>query len=212
MPYILDTATTEAGASLTDLLNELYARGYDHLSQDAAGQARATRWINQAYAKLTLEELWPFRLTTTTGLAPLTINDVDRVLTVVNSDDANRELDEATERELTTFDLSLTGTPLFYFRDSLIVRVWPVATASIAVRYYRLPSELASGTDTTLVPKRYMDVLIDDAVRRAAKDRDNAEAVGLAGQEYESGLALMRRQLLIAPTHVQRIPWTHGDE
>lgn len=200
----------EPGATLADLQAELYARGYDHLAQDAAGVARGLRWINQAAAELTLEELWPFRLNTATGAAPLSIADLDRVLSVVDTGNSNRELVEMTERELTTWDLSYAGTALYFYRDSLQVKTYPVG-GTLSVRYYSLPTDLVSPADTTLVPARYMDVIVDGAVRRAAKDRDNPDAVALAEQERQRGLELMRRQLLVAPTHQQRVGWSEDD-
>lgn len=202
MPFILDDATGEPGVTLDQLRQELYDRGYDHLAQTAASRMRATRWINQAHAELCLEEKWPFRLTTTSGAAPLTIEDMDQVLTVVDSDNSNTQLDEMTEAELTVYDLAFTGTPLWFYRDALVVRVWPSSGTTISVRYFRLPPDLVSGTDTTLVPARYANAIVDSAVIRAAGDRDNPAAADLADRTYQRTLALMRRQLLVAPTHV----------
>lgn len=200
----------ETGAALADLTSELYSRGYDHLAQDAAGVARGLRWINQAVNELMLEELWPFRLNTATGAAPLTILDLDRVSTVIDTNNANNPLDEMTEDELTPFDVSATGIPLYYWRDNLQVKTWPVG-GTLSVRYWSLPTSLAAPTDTTLIPARYLNVIVDAAVRRAAADRDNPDAVGLAEQEYERGLNLMRRQLLVTPTHIQAVVGTSID-
>lgn len=201
----------EAGATLLDLQTELYARGYDHLAQDATGVARGLRWINQANNEITLEELWPFRLQTATGASPLSIETLDQVYSVINTADSNAELYEATESELTGGDLTTSGTPMWYYRDSLQIKTYPTG-GTLSVRYYALPTDLASPTDTTLVPKRYMDVIVDAAVRRAAKDRDNAEAAALAQQERDRGLDLMRRQLLQPPRHTVRIYGVSTDD
>jgi hypothetical protein len=194
----------EAGVALSALLTRLYSRGYDYLAQDAASRALATSFINEANAELELEEHWPFRLTTTTGTAPLEVANVDQILSVIDTDNSNRELHEMTERELTAFGLDATGTPLWFYRDSLSVRVWPLASTALSVRYWSLPTELVNATDETRVPKRYMGVIVDGAVLRAAADRDNRDAADLADRMYQRGLALMRRQLLVAPTHIQR--------
>jgi hypothetical protein len=201
----------ETGATLADLQTELYARGYDHLMQDATGVARGLRWINQAYAELVLEELWPFRLNTATGAAPLSITDLDQVLTVIDTSNDNRELEQATEFEMTVFDLTGTGDALWWYRDNLQIKTYPVG-GTLSVRYYSLPTELVSSSDTTLVPERYMNVIVDGAVRRAAADRDNPDAVALAEAERQRGLDLMRRQLMVAPTHIQRVPFVHLDD
>lgn len=200
----------EPGATLLDLQSELYARGYDHLLQDAAGIARGLRWINQAYAEVVLEELWPFRLNTATGAAPLSIPTLDRVLSVTDTGNSNRELDEMTEAELTPWDLTYTGTAIYYFRDSLQIRTYP-SGGTLSVRFFSLPTDLAAPTDQTLVPARYADVIVNGAVRRAAVDRDNPDASTLAEAERQRGLDLMRRQLLVPPTHQRRASFSEDD-
>lgn len=213
MPFILDAPDAEDGATLTELLTEFYARGYNYLDDGGTGAARATRWANQAVAEITTEELWPFRLTTTSGAAPLTINSLDQVLTVIDTSNSNLQLHEMTERELTAFDLDMTGQPLWFYRDSLQIRVWPLSTtATIEVRYWALPTEMTLGTDETMIPKRYMDVIVDAMVRRGAKDSESESGVALAQREVERGLALMRKQLLVAPTHMEHVAWTSEDE
>src|ERR1700741_5122825 len=137
-------APLEPGATLADLQVELYARGYDHPAQDAQGIPRGLRWINAAYFEACLEELWPFRLTTATGASPLTITDLDQIKYVVNTSYYNETLTEMVEDELADFDLTTTASsPSYYYRDSLQVKTWPVATAVLSVRYYQLPTELA---------------------------------------------------------------------
>jgi hypothetical protein len=199
-----------AGASLSDLLTEFYGRGYDDLQQDAVGQARATRWINQADGELTLEEPWPFRLSTASGAAPLTIADLDEVLSVTLDEDRT-ELVEMTERELTGYDLEATGTAVYFYRDDLTVRVWPVSTATVDVRYYRLPVELVAPADTSMIPEQYMNAIVDRAVMAAGANRDNPAVVELADRMYQRTLSLMRRRLLVAPTHIQRNAANHLD-
>lgn len=203
----------ETGATLLDLQTELYARGYDHLAQDAAGVARGLRWINQAVAELTLEEKWPFRLSTATGAAPLSITTLDSVLSVIDTGNSDAELVEMTERELVGQGVVLadTGTPQYWYRDSLQIKTYPVG-GTLSVRYWTLPTDLASPTDQTLIPARFMDAIVDGVVRRAAKDRDNWETVGGAEQERQRGLELMRRTLLVAPTHIQLVPFASEDD
>ena len=189
---------------------EFYARGHNFLTESAEGIVRAKRWINQAYEKVCSEELWPFRLATATGAAPLTIADVDKILSVINTANASMELIEATERELTIANLSTTGVPYVYWLDGTIVKTWPVG-GTLSVRYFKVPAEFSADGDVMLVPDRFADVIIDDAVRRAAKDRQYQEGVALAAQEYADGLEMMRRQLLTAPTKIRRMPWVHED-
>jgi hypothetical protein len=203
----------EPGVTLDELREELYARGRDDLKQDATGRARAARWINQAYAELCLEEPWPFRLTSVSGAAPLEIADVGDVLSVTDTGNSGGELFEMTERELTDWGLTTTtGLPYWFYRDSLTIRVWPASTTTLLVRYWKLPAELVSAADETIVPKRFMGAIVDGAVLRGVADRDNPAAVQLADQMYQRQLALMRRQLLVAPTHIQHVPGTSWDD
>ncbi len=205
MPYILDPATLGGGATFGDLQTEFFARGHDYLNRDDAGRARAKRWLNQAHARVVMEELWPFRTATATGAAPLSITGLGQVLTVKNTDDGDRELYEGSEHELTIYDLGTAGTPIMFYRDSFYVRTFPVG-GTLSVRYYREPVDLVNVDETTMVPSRFADLIIDDAVRRAAKDRQYGEGVQLAAAEYQDGLALMRRDLLVAPTHFIMLP------
>lgn len=196
--------------TLTILLTEFYARGYDYLNDGGAGATRATRWANQANRKVITEELWPFRLTTASGNSPLTIATLGKVKTVVDATNNDTALAEMTEEELTDSDLTTTGTPLFWYRDGTAIKVWPVTVVSLTVRHYALPAVLTAGADTTPVPDEYMDVIVDDMVRRAAKDSESQQGVALAAQEYEAGLNAMRNDLLDPPRHIRRVSF-HED-
>ena len=197
MPPIL----TEPGVRFDDLYNELYARGYDHLKQDAAGVARAKRMVNQSYVELTLEDKWPFRYTylQNQGPSPLTIADLGEIVTVVDGANNFRPLSELQLHEWEMLgDAATPGTPIYYLRQAKIIHVWPLG-GNLSVGYYAVPPYLVADSDTTWVPARYMDVIVDGAVRRAAKDRDNEAAANFAENERIKGLALMRRDLLPAP-------------
>lgn len=199
----------EAGVTLLALRTELYARGADYLAADAAGIVRANRWINQAYQMVCLRELWPFRLTTATGAAPLAITDLGTILRggVTSPGNNNYVLDDLSETEATPLDLTATGGyPWFYYLTDQTVHVWPAGTDSISVRYYKIPAKLTADGDLTLVPERFMDVILDDAVLRAiGKDNTDAAIVALMRQERDAGLADMREALLPAPTHMRRV-------
>jgi hypothetical protein len=208
MPYIGDPVVTEAGVTLLVLRTELYARGADYLAADAAGIARANRWINQAYQKVCLREKWPFRLATSGGVAPLAISDLGTIMRggVTVPGNNNYVLDDLSETEATPLDLTATGGyPWFYYLDGQTVRTWPAYTGAISVRYYKIPAKLVDDGDTTLVPERFMDVIVDDAVRRATgKDNTDAAVVSLMRGEFDDGLNDMREALLPAPTHIRR--------
>jgi hypothetical protein len=57
VPYIGDPFATETGAALSVLRTEFWARGFDYLSEDAAGIARTDRWLNQSHFSICTKEL-----------------------------------------------------------------------------------------------------------------------------------------------------------
>lgn len=157
---------------LTAASAELAARGFDHLSS-----GRKTIFLN--LGKNAFEQLapWPWLEVTTSGAAPLTISDVRQVLYVVDS--TNRVvlpgLDVRTTVE--SDPLLTAGTPSSWWLDGLTtLRVHPTNTGSVSVRYLKHSPELASGSDTPLIPVREHPVWIDFAVVEAYKDSDNYPA------------------------------------
>jgi hypothetical protein len=177
-----------------ELLNELYARGFNYLDQDAAGQARAERWINEAYLELCDLRAWPFLLTTATGVSPLTISDVGKVLYVVDTTNETvlRPMDK---RSLVDNDPALddTGNPdSWYLDDETTLTVHPPDTSvSLSVRYARVPSELSDDDDEPVVPSRFQYLIVDGAVIKAYKDSDNFLAASALRAEYERGIQAM---------------------
>ena len=199
----------ETGVSLLTLRTEFYARGFDWLAAEADGPARADRWINQAYQSVCLKEPWPFRLTTATGAAPLAIADLGQIarngVTIPSNNGWIRE--EATEVEATPLlGYAISSTfPWLYYLDNQTVKTWPVTTASVSVRYYKIPAKLVNDGDLTIVPERFMDVIIDDAVVRGGKDRMAPEVIAIARQERDAGLVDMREALIVPERHIRRV-------
>lgn len=211
MPFIIPTPEVDPGATFSDLENELYARGYDHLAQDAAGRARAQRWINQAYLEAALDENWLFRRAYNYGTPPLTISNLGDIENVVLDDAGFTFLYETTFDDWAAAGSPTTGAAYYWFRDANRVQTWPGRSTAIYVNHFAVPSALVLPTDTTVIPLRYADVIVDGAVRRAAKDRDNRDAAVFAEEERQRGLALMRRTMLVVPTRMRENPDTHGD-
>lgn len=205
MPPVL----TEPGARFVDLRDEVFSRGYDYLQQDTGivEPVRVNRWINQAYLEATLEDLWPFRRTTLVGTTPLTIGDLGTVGLI---HDANRQpLHEVHVDDWIHYERTI-GTSGLYQRGANIIYTSNTGDV-ITVAYYAIPPYLVNDADTTWIPLRFMDVIVDGAVRRAAKDADNPEAAAFAEDERVRGLALMRRQLLVPPERVREDPGLHFD-
>jgi hypothetical protein len=149
------------------LKQELSDRGFDELSDTRLGQ-----FINQGRAELDNLYSWPYRLTSASGASPLTINDLGTIEEVANSAvSGSPPLDYADRRTLRDYygDITITGTPSFFYIDNGVVRTYPVG-GTLAVRYYKRPPLLTAAGDTPLAPVDYHLLYVDFAARWAAKD------------------------------------------
>lgn len=195
----------------SQLLDDLYGHGLDYLADTAENEERAKRWINQAYLEACATARYPFLEETSTGSAPLTISDLDTVISV-GDPTSHRYLNDTTEAALTAQvgDLTATGTPmLWYLTGGDTVTCYPSYTGSITVRYYKVPAELDNGSDAPIIPSAYHDVITLGALRRAAIDNQAFETASFYRQEWDSRVQDMRTALISIPGHQQI---THGAE
>jgi hypothetical protein len=182
--------------NLTALQAELAARGFDFLST-----ARQTQFLNAARRQLDYHALWPYRLTTASGTAPLTIADLQTVKRVQNSTLKYEVTPRTEESLLDEFgDLTFTGSPIFFYVDTSTganrIVTFPVNSDTIQVRYYKRTTDLSSGSDSPASPSDYHMLIVDMAVQMAYMDSDNyVEAQQLQGW-IDAQLADMRGDLL----------------
>lgn len=179
--------------NLTALQTELAARGLDFLST-----SRQTQFLNDAYHEINEAELWPFRLTTATGSAPLTIADLGVIEEVVNTANASTPLSRADRRSLAGWygDLTTTGVPSWFYVDNGVVRTFPVG-GTLSVRYYKAAADLSAGSDPPIFPARFHSLIVDVAQRRAlGRDESDQADVALLTAEIQQGLDEMRTALL----------------
>jgi hypothetical protein len=159
--------------NLSEAQAELDGRGFDYLPE-----GRKTQMLNRARNDFEDFWLWPWLVATKTGAAPLTISDVKYVLLVKDAA-SHRELLGVTASDLgqDDTDVAAAGTPTSWWIDDSagdeVLNVWPVAPATLSVRYVRESPELSNGTDAPLIPARYHPLWIDLAVVRALQDSDN---------------------------------------
>lgn len=183
---------------------EFYARGFDYLNQDAAGRTRAKRYLVEAYLEdVCADEPWDFLRTSTSGTAPLTVADLDTIISVKNTSQ-NYPLNGADQGWLedTYLDLERTGfAEWYYLSDETTLSVYPTTTDTIEVRYFKVPEEPSADDDTFLVPSRWQGLIIDAAVIRAYVDSDNFEAAALLQQRFDRRLAKMRSSEMVRDPH-----------
>jgi hypothetical protein len=186
-----------------ELKTELYARGFSYLNEDAAGQLRAARWINQGYQDLLEEADWPFATATVTDAPPVTITDLRDVLAVTGR---NGALEQSTLADLDdAFDLTQTGTAAWWYQDGTQIKTYPVDGSSLTIAYLKIPADLSASGDVPIVPARYHQLIVDFAVIRALRDRSNFAEADALWQALQVDLARMRSALLGQDPMFQRL-------
>lgn len=191
-----------------EVREEVVARGFDDFEQS---DARVKRWVNIAYREITDAYAWPFLATSKEATMPMTISDLGHVLSVTDKSHENI-LIFADERELNRLNPTLdeTGTAERWYRASETqIKVWPADTTStFIVKYLKTPAELSADGDALVIPAAYQELVVDGAVLRAYKNRDNYEAAQAVRAEWREGLGRMVGQLLYpnydGPRFVQR--------
>ncbi len=193
-------------STFATLRADFFARGFDYMNDAGAGLVRTKELLNQAYLELCEEDYWPFLSTTNTAVVPpQVLTDVREIRSVTYPGGGpgyklwHKPLDEVLEEygENTT-----TGSPLWWYLDSNgaapedpTFRVYPVSTATLTVRYWKVPAELVADADEPIIPNRFRRYIVEGMVRVAAAE-DSPEAARAAEAERQLGLNLMRRSLL----------------
>lgn len=182
-----------ADLTFATMTTELQARGFDYLSATRAGY-----FLNRSYWEICEEANWPFLGASTTGTAPLTIATLRTVESVIDTT-ARVKLRPLDVRAITdeNVDLTTTGTPLYYYVRNSIISVFPANTTdTLSVRYWQAPAEL-TGTDASLIPARFRQLIVDGAVAYAYMDTDDFDAANETFSIWEAGKERMRQSLLI---------------
>lgn len=176
-----------------ELKTELANRGFDYLSD-----ARLGYFVNQARHELDMMELWPYRITETSGTPPVTITDLGSVEEVVDTSNNYSMLQNTDRRTLRSAynDLTMTGSPTHFFIDNGVLRSYPIG-GSVTIRYYKRPADLSGSTDLPLAPTQYHMLIVDMAARWAYKDSDNEQGAAAIGEDISRQQQLMRMDLLL---------------
>jgi len=72
----------------------------------------------------------------------------------------------------------------------------------IEYRYWYFPNDLINFNDTSIIPDRFNNVIIDGAVMYLMRFRSNEQSASIHQQKFEEGIDAMRRILLDSPMYV----------
>jgi hypothetical protein len=160
----------------SDLKTEFAERGFDDFSD-----ARRGTFINAARAELDRLHLWPWREKSATGVAPFTVADLGIIESVTN-ETTDCRLQAAQFRDLVDAhgDLSTSGTPDCYYiawpSGSPVVATYPSNSDTIGVQYWKVTVDLSAAGDEPASPDDVHPLIVDLAVVRAYRAKDNHEA------------------------------------
>ena len=183
---------------------------------DSTTRNRIKNWINMGYQDFTLRELWPFRETTDTfvtvaGTQEYTLSteftDIDQqaIISVAIQGANNRKLSYVPYNQLRASapDLSTIGSsvPDNYYIKSGKIGLWPQPDAdyTIAVDYFKVPTELDGDSDTPIIPLGYRESLVHYALALEHDFNTDPDLAQKAQNRYEQMVALARNNLLTQP-------------
>jgi hypothetical protein len=172
---------------LSAMRTEVQARGYDHIST-----TRVDQFLNDTYFEICDAMPWPFLETSVTGTSPLTITDLGKVLSVVDSL-SDVSLTYADRRNVTAEDADLSdlGTPWVWWKENNTITVYPgSSTDTVTVRYIKVPTVLTAA-DTPAIPDRYHMLIVHGAVAQAQLDDDNYDAYQATRAVFKERLDMM---------------------
>lgn len=184
-------------------------------------QALAKDAINSSIREiLHAAQEWPFTLTTQTETLvigtgqytfPANTSNVDwqsfylKRLTGVDNDPRNLQLltfDEYTNRYRPNEDVAAAGgytAPSYVYQtQELKFGVTPIPDAAYEVeyKYWYFPSDLTVFTDTTVIPDRFKNVIIDGAMMYMMLFRSNEQSAVIHREKFDQGIRMMRRVLM----------------
>lgn len=185
-------------ADFQTLQADFFAGGFDHLNDAGAGLARAKRYLNAAYKRDIVKHAnWPFRETTSTGSAPLTVGATLGPVASVFDTTRNVKLHPVDRRTLNASysDLSIAGSAQWYYLQAGVIKTYPVG-GTLTVVHWQVPVDLSANGDTPIVPADYHELIVIGALRRAHMDAQNFDAAQAYKTELLEGLQTMESELL----------------
>ena len=181
------------------LQTEVFARGFDYLSDGGAGTTRVKRWINDAMHEVDELERWDYLYASAAGNAPLTVADLREVeLVFLTATSVPLPYQRRDVLGAVFGDYTATGTPVYWFSlTPTQIGVYPAAGAtSITVKYWKFGPDLSATTDTPLMPDRFRPAIVELAAAKAFRDSNEPDAAQDCLREAERIVATMREVLV----------------
>jgi hypothetical protein len=197
MPIIIETSG--AGATFGELLDEVFERGFDDLRDSGVQEARVRRWVNQAYREVIDAAPWPFLETTIEGTAPLEVSDLGHVkqVAIAATDTAIPFISRAQVAQWDPASDDTGSAEKWFLEGEGTINTYPLDTTStLRVRYVKVPADLATSEDRSVVPAQYAEAIVAGAVNRCLRNRNNYEAAAEERQEMDRIVTKMRHSLL----------------
>lgn len=204
--------------SASSTYEEIQDRTLDLLGKsDATTRNRVKNWINFGYHNFVLRELWPFRETTGTlntvagtqeyGLSTnFTDLDAQNIISVAIQGASHRKLPYFPYNQLRAsepdFDNEGQGLPEYYYIKGGNIGFWPEPGAiySVAIDYFKVPTELSADADEPDIPIAYRQALVQFALSKEHDFNTDPDLAQKAMNEYEQTVELARQNLLSQPT------------
>ena len=191
-------------------------------------QALAKDAINSSIREiLHSAQEWPFAITTYTETLVSGTNQYNfqsdmssvdwdsfylKILTSVSNNPAKLRLitfDDYTANYRPNEDLSGSGghsVPVYVYQTQETkfgISPIPDAAYEVEYKYWSFPSDLVNPTDTTIIPDRFKNVIIDGAMMYMMLFRSNEQSAVVHQQKFDQGIRMMRRILMDDPVSIR---------
>lgn len=199
---------------------EIQDRVLDLLGRsDSITRNRVKNWINLGQSDFVLREAWPFRETTGTLALVQGTQEYSLVSNFADIDAQNIlgvSLQGANNakliywpynqlRNLTPdFDYDAQGLPTRYYLKSGSIGFVPVPNGvdSVAIDYYKTPTELSADADVSIIPANYREALIHYALSMEHDYDSDPDLAQKSSNRYEELITSARMNLLSQPTDI----------
>lgn len=196
---------------------DIQDRTLDVLSKsDATTRNRVKDWINLGQRDFVLRELWPFRevtdtLATVAGTQEYTLSteftdiDAQNIISVAIQGASQKKLPYIPYNQLRAerpdFDQDNSAVPQFYYLKAGKIGFWPVPNDAytVAVDYFKLPTELSADADVSIIPLSYREALIHYSLSMEHDFNTDPDLALKAMNRYEELVTLARQNLLTQP-------------